>query len=325
MGSKRRKKKSNRMIRKKRFRRVLMIIGIIVLGTFAYVNAYLNNIKTIKISKEDDKLGINRKQKNKGKEVVNIALFGGDRRKEDDVTHSDAIMILTIDKVHKEIKLSSIMRDTYVEVYNHGMTKLNHAYAYGGPELSIRTLNENFNLNIRDYAFVDFYSFEELVDAVDGIDIDIKETEINEINRCTEEIAELKDTEPTLIRYSGMNHLNGEQAVAYSRIRKVGGGDFERTERQRRVINELFDKGKSVDITKYPQILDSILPYVETSLSKNEIMKLGTYVLTHNIQTIDQNRFPTDNNAEGEMIDGIWYLVTDLNETEREIHKFLYD
>src|SRR5690606_2456248 len=117
---------------------------------------------------------------------------------------------------------------------------------------------------------------------------------------------------------------NGEQAVAYSRIRKVG-GDYERTERQRRVMDELFKKGKDVDISKYPAIIDSIFPYIETSLSKMEIMKLGTYVLTNNIQTIDQARFPTDEHSHGEFIEKVWYLVTDLEETEKEIHEFIYE
>ncbi|MCR2045037.1 LCP family protein [Anaerosalibacter massiliensis] len=323
MGSRREKTNKKKMIKKRRFKRVLILIGIAVLASFAYVNAHLNNIKTVSISKKNEDLGI--KDEEDGREVINIALFGGDSRKEGDVVHSDAIMVLSIDKAHKKVKLSSIMRDTYVDIHKHGKTKLNHAYAYGGPELAIRTINENFNLNIRDYAFVDFYSFEKLVDAVGGVDVDIKDMEVKEINRCIKEIAELKKTKPILIKNSGMNHLNGEQAVAYSRIRKVGGGDFERTERQRRVINELFEKGKNVDITKYPKILDSILPYVETSLSKTEIMKLGTYVLTNNIQSIEQNRFPTDEHSEGQFIGDIWYLVTDLDETEKEIHDFIYE
>ena len=323
MGSRREKTNKKKMIKKRRFKRVLILIGIAVLASFAYVNAHLNNIKTVSISKKNEDLGI--KDEEDGREVINIALFGGDSRKEGDVVHSDAIMVLSIDKAHKKVKLSSIMRDTYVDIHKHGKTKLNHAYAYGGPELAIRTINENFNLNIRDYAFVDFYSFEKLVDAVGGVDVDIKDMEVKEINRCIKEIAELKKTKPILIKNSGMNHLNGEQAVAYSRIRKVGGGDFERTERQRRVINELFERGKNVDITKYPKILDSILPYVETSLSKTEIMKLGTYVLTNNIQSIEQNRFPTDEHSEGQFIGDIWYLVTDLDETEKEIHDFIYE
>ena len=324
MDSRRDRKKTKKLEkRKRRFRRILLIVTIIILATFAYVNAHLNNLKTTNISKDDESLGI--KKKDKEDEIINIALFGGDRRGKEDVVHSDAIMVLSVDKVHKKVKLSSIMRDTYVDVYDHGMTKINHAYAYGGPELAIRTLNENFNLNIRDYAFVDFYSFEELVDAVGGIDMDIKEIEIKEINRCIREIAAIKNTEPTLIRNSGMNHLNGEQAVAYSRIRKVGGGDYERTERQRKVMDELFKKGKDVDISKYPAIIDSIFPYIETSLSKMEIMKLGTYVLTNNIQTIDQARFPKDEHSHGEFIEKVWYLVTDLEETEKQIHEFIYE
>jgi LCP family protein required for cell wall assembly len=296
---------------------------------FLYVDRYLGRIKTVEISEKDEDLGIKPDKKenekeDKENEVINIALFGGDRRKKNDVVHSDAIMIASIDKIHNTIKLSSIMRDTYVNVDGHGMTKINHAYAYGGPELAIKTLNQNFDLNIRDYVFVDFYGFEKVVDALGGIDMDLKEQEVPEMNRCIREVAGIKNTQPNLIKRSGMNHLNGEQAVAYSRIRKVGAGDFERTDRQRKVMYEMFKSVKSAGITKYPKIVESVIPYVETSLSKAEIIKLGTSSLACDIENIQQNRFPMDEYCKDQRIDGIYYLVTDLEETQKQMHEFIY-
>ena len=302
---------------KKKRNIIIVVVLALILGVFLYGYSYLNDIKTVKISKKDKDLGIkSKKNDEKNKEVINIALFGGDGRNEKDVSRSDSIMILSIDKTHKKLKLSSIMRDTYVDIYGHGMTKLNHAYAYGGPELAIRTINENFNLNIRDYAFVNFDSFEKVVDTIGGVDIELNQSEVNEIN---------KNVQGSSIKGPGMNHLNGKQALAYSRIRKIGNGDYERTERQRRVMQEIFDKGKNIGITKYPEVVDSVFPYVETSFSKMDIVKLGSYGLTNNIRTLEQNRFPKDEHSHGQFIGEVWYLVTDLEKTEKEIHNFIYE
>ncbi len=304
-------------MKKKRNIIIISVIFAIILGIFLYGYSYLNDIKTVKITKEDEELGIKPgKESEKDKGVVNIALFGGDGRTDEDVSRSDAIMILSIDKTHKKIKLASIMRDTYVDIHGHGKTKLNHAYAHGGPELAIRTLNENFDLDIRDYAFVNFDSFEKLVNAVGGVDIDLNVAEVDEIN---------KNVSGSKIGGAGSNHLNGEQALAYTRIRKIGHGDYERTDRQRRVISELFEKGKAVKMSKYPELVDSLFPYVETSLSKMEIIKLGTYGVTNNIKTLEQTRFPKDENSKGQFIGDIWYLVTDLEITTEDIHKFIYE
>lgn len=302
---------------KKKRNIIIVVVLALILGIFLYGYSYLNDIKTVKISKKDKDLGIkSKKNDEKNKEVINIALFGGDGRSEKDVSRSDSIMILSIDKTHKKLKLSSIMRDTYVDIHGHGMTKLNHAYAYGGPELAIRTINENFNLNIRDYAFVNFDSFEKVVDTIGGVDIELNQSEVNEIN---------KNIQGSSIKGPGMNHLNGKQALAYSRIRKIGNGDYERTERQRRVMQEIFDKGKNIGITKYPEVVDSVFPYVETSYSKMDIVKLGSYGLTNNIRTLEQNRFPKDEHSHGQFIGKVWYLVTDLEKTEKEIHNFIYE
>ncbi len=144
---------------------------------------------------------------------------------------SDSIIILSIDYVHNKLKLSSVMRDTYVYVEGHGNTKINHAYAYGGPVLAIKTLNSNFDLNIKDFVAVDFEGFKKIIDILGGVEIEIKDYE-------------LPTMETVGIYEAGIYNLNGEQALAYSRIRKQGSGDYERTDRQRRVLEALFRKDK---------------------------------------------------------------------------------
>ena len=311
---------------------IFLILTIFILSTVISTFIFLDKMKTVEISKEDKDLGISEKkdtvikdEKSDPKDdVINIALFGGDKRGKYDPVHSDAIMILSIDKANNNIKLSSIMRDTYVNVYKHGMTKMTHAYAYGGPELAIRTLNENFNLNIRDYAFVDFFGFKDIIDSLDGIDVEVKKHEVKEINKYIKEVANIEGKSPSLIKESGIQHLNGAQALSYSRIRKVGNGDFERTDRQRKVMELLFERVMNAGITQYPKMVDSILPHVETSLSKMDVVKLGTQILSSDIKGIEQNCFPLAENCIGKKIDGIFYIVSDLNKTENEIHKFIY-
>lgn len=273
---------------------------------------------------KDNAGGVQNKNQIDGR-VINIALFGGDRRYKNDASHTDSVIVLSIDAVHKKVKISSIMRDTYVRVHGHGSTKLAHAYAYGGPSLAIRTLNENFSLGIRDYVFIDFYGFEKLVDLLGGVEVDISKNEIAEINKYIREVADIRKVRPKLIRKSGVQTLNGQQALAYSRIRKVGNGDFERTDRQRRVLSVIIKKLEGVNTLELSTIVGTMLSYVETSMSKSEILKMGFYILTWDVRDIEEQRFPMDGYYRGKFIDDVWYLVANLEATKRHMHRFIYE
>ena len=310
--------------------------------TFSYTYYQLSKIKTSIISKTDEDLGIVIKtplkmdessivktevpiQKEEDNEIINIALFGVDRRAANEAIRSDSIMILSIDKKHKKIKMSSIMRDTYVQIKNHGMTKVNHAYAYGDAQLAIRTINENFNLDIRDYVTVDFFNFEKIIDTIGGVTIDIQSNEVSFINSYMAEVASIEKKSILQISKSGTQTLNGLQAVAYSRIRYTAGGDFRRTERQRIVLSAMLTKIQSLGITEFTSVVSKLLPYMETSMNCMDIIKLGTKVLSSNITTIEQERFPIDGYCKGEMMDSVWYLVADMEATVDQIHKFIYE
>jgi len=311
--------------------------------TFSYTYYQLSKIKTTIISKTDEDLGIVIKtplkidessivkpevpiqKEEEDNELINIALFGVDRRAANEASRSDSIMILSIDKKHKKIKMSSIMRDTYVQIKNHGVTKINHAYAYGGAQLAIRTINENFNLDIRDYVTVDFFNLEKIIDTIGGVTIDIQNNEVNFINSYMAEVATIEKKSIIQIVKSGPQTLNGLQAVAYSRIRYTAGGDFVRTERQRTVLSAMLTKIQSLGITEFPSVVSKLLPYTETSMKSMDIIKLGTKVLTSNINTLEQERFPIDGYCKGKMISGVWYLVADMESTVDQIHKFIYE
>lgn len=320
---------------KKKLKRIFLIILCAILTisilAFSYVYFKLDKVKNVKINKSNVALGINTPAKAEAKQqedIINIALFGVDvGRDKYDVPHSDSIIIVTLDEKNKNIKLSSIMRDTYIDVEGHNKTKINDAYFYGGPQLAIKTLNQNFNLNIKDYVTVNFFTLEKVIDALDGVDIDIKSYEVNEINIWIDEVADLENKKPVHVVKKGSQHLTGLQAVAYSRMRHVGNGDFERTERQRTVMQKLFQKVKDAGISSYPSIVDQVLPDVETSLSKLQIIELGTIILSNNLYNVEQERFPVDGYCNGETINGVWYLVPkpDINTLETQLHDYIYE
>jgi LCP family protein required for cell wall assembly len=293
-------------------------------GSFYYELGKINNTE---IPKTNEGLGINTKVQediekvDPNNEIINFALFGLDRRDKNEPSRSDAIMIATLDKKHKKIKISSIMRDLYVEVPGHGKTKLNEAYAYGGPLLAIKTLNQNLNLNIRDFVSIDFYNMEELIDSLGGVPIDIKKEEINAVNGMMTELAQLGGYAPPFIKKAGLQTLNGKQALAYTRTRFIGNGDYERTERQRTVLTALFNKV----VQSGPAKISALLPFINTSIDKGEIISLGTTVLTSGIRDLEQSRFPIDGFAKDSYINGISYVTTDLKATSNHIYEYLYN
>lgn len=265
-------------------------------------------------------------QKEAENKVTNIALFGIDTgREENEAAHSDAIMVVSIDTVHKKIKLTSLMRDTYVGIEGHKKNKLNAAYALGGPELAVKTLNQNFDLDVADYAIIDFVGLSSIIDTMGGVEVEVKEKEIKEINKYMKEIADIKKEKATPIKKAGLQLLNGNQATAYARIRKVGEGDFDRAERQKNVMSSLFKKLKEQDLTKYPSIVAMLLPYVKTSLSTQDIITTGLDVLSQKIGDLDWYRFPLYGYCKGEIIQGVWYLTADLPLTRSHIHQFIYE
>jgi LCP family protein required for cell wall assembly len=307
---------------------LFMIIVLVFGGTFAYTFYQLSKVKTVEISKDDKDLGIKVKdpiKEEESEEIINIALFGLDRRSKDEPARSDSIMILTIDKKHNKIKMSSIMRDTYVKINGHGETKINHAYAFGGPQLAIRTLNENFDLDIRDYVAVDFFNAEALIDAMGGVTIDVNQEEIGLINSGAAGVAKLENKTVPTISATGPQTLNGLQAVAYSRIRYLAGGDFVRTERQRTVLSAMIAKLQSLKPTEIPSAVSKLLPFTETSINSIDIMKLGSKVITTKKMVLEQQRFPLDGYCRGKTIDGVWYLVADMDPTVDQLHKFIYE
>ncbi|KRU25368.1 cell envelope-related transcriptional attenuator [Clostridium sporogenes] len=307
---------------------ILSILAVIVLMSVVsalYVYSKLGSVKKVPISKDDKELKIDKKAESYGDDVVNIAFFGLDRRKKEEPSRSDAVMILSLDKKHKKVKLSSIMRDSYVDIEGHGKTKLNHAYAYGGPELAIKTINSNFKLNIRDFVAVDFYGLENIIDTVGGVEIPVRSDEIKYINSYMQRTAKVENKTVQEVQNPGLQNLNGMQAVAYARIRYTSGGDYERTERQRTILTAIMNKIKKLGPTEFPKVVSVLLPNVESSLSSTEIMKMGTSAFALGIDNVEQQRFPLDNYCEGKLIEGIYYLLFNEEKTIDQMHKYIFE
>lgn len=202
------------------------------------------------------------------------------------------------------------MRDSYVAIEGHGDDKINHAYAFGGPQLAIKTLNENFDLNIDDFVAVNFTTLPKIIDMLGGVTIDITSEEVSHIPG---------------IDAAGTYTLTGEQALSYSRIRYASGGDYVRTDRQRAVLSKVFEKVLSINVTQYPSLLSEILPMVQTNLDYSEILNLGNQVLKMGVTNLEQERFPRDGYCEGKMIDKIYYLTFDKENTVQQLHDYIFE
>ena len=305
---------------------ILVVILGAVGGVYFYGNYLFNKLEKVEIDK--DNIGITEEVEEKlsqySDSIINIALFGVDAV-DGEAGRSDSIMIATIDTVHKKLKLTSIMRDSYVAIDGHGNDKLNHAYAFGGPQLAIKTLNENFDLNIEDFASVNFETLPKIIDKIGGIELDIDADELEYINGYIAHLNNINGTSEPAIESTGVQHVSGTQALAYCRIRYTSGGDYKRTERHREVLTKIFEKIETLPATSYPSLLLEVLPMVNTSLTYNEILDLGTEVLKLGDSSMELERFPLDEYCEGKMIDGIYYLSFDKETTVEQLHNYIFE
>lgn len=305
---------------------ILVVILGAVGGVYFYGNYLFNKLEKVEIDK--DNIGITEEVEEKlsqySDSIINIALFGVDAV-DGEAGRSDSIMIATIDTVHKKLKLTSIMRDSYVAIDGHGNDKINHAYAFGGPQLAIKTLNENFDLNIEDFASVNFETLPKIIDKIGGIELDIDADELEYINGYIAHLNNINGTSEPAIESTGLQHVSGTQALAFCRIRYTSGGDYKRTERHREVLTKIFEKIETLPATSYPSLLLEVLPMVNTSLTYNEILDLGTEVLKVGDSSMELERFPLDEYCEGQMINGVYYLTFDKETTVEQLHSYIFE
>lgn len=256
---------------------------------------------------------------------INICIIGSDQYSESNYS-ADSIMILTIDKLNKKIKLTSLMRDMYVSNPDtNEMFNLNEAILEGGHELLLKTINTNFNLSIDKFIEANLNSFPKIVDTLDGITIDIKGEEIEQINEFISEIDENNGTQTKYISTSGSQLLNGTQTSAYCRLRSESGRDDVRTQRQRYVLSCIFDKIQTINLLKYPALANNLFPLIETNLKSSEIIDIALTILKQGINNIEENKFPLDNQYEMLLTNGDkFHLSINIENTADEINKYIY-
>lgn len=299
---------------------VYVLIALILLALIAFATVYgiYNSFRT---DINEDNLGISSEIQDKygDSDIFNVALFGVDTRDEDSFSgRSDTIIIASVDKKNNVVKLTSILRDSYVAIEGHKNQKITHAYAFGGAELAIKTINQNFGMNITDYATINFYKLADAIDILGGIDIEVTEAERKHLN----DIGDDENPDFNYLDEAGTVHLNGEQAVVYARLRKID-SDVARSNRQRKVIEALIVQAKKVSPAKYAEMVRTMMSLCETSLSFSEIMSFAP-MITKDI-TIQTLTIPGDEeNAIGGMYEGAWVWRYDLSEATQHIHEFIY-
>ncbi len=261
-------------------------------------------------------------------DIVTVALFGTDSRDANDMEagRADTIMIASVNPKNKSIKLISIPRDTYVDVSGYGKTKINHAYAYGGEQLTINTINSNFGLNITQYATIDFAGLISVINDVGGINLNITKDEMDALNEYLRESYKVSGNTYTPMTKYGNVTLNGEQALALSRDRSVG-DDFTRADRQRDVLMALFEKVSKMEKTKIFSLLDSFLAQVKTNVNIASYTGLMTSVVSNMGEYKDNiisTQIPSAKYSSGEMISGTYYFVTDIDKAKDDFITYLY-
>ena len=274
--------------------------------------------------KESSMLGKMAKQFFSQKDTYNLLLLGVDRRDESWNGNSDVVLLVTVNKEKKTVYLTSFLRDLYADIPGVGVRKLNAACANGGPELTIQTLEENYHVEIDNYAMVDFNAMIDVVDALGGVDLEIDEDErvtANDYITCMCEDNGV-DPKPYYIKKAGKVHLNGYQAVGYARNRYTGkGSDFGRTQRQRNVLLAIVEKAQNGDFASLSDTIEDVMPYITHDIPEFEmiglIMQIGTW-MNYDIQ---QQHIPYD----GEYTSQDEILVPDdMNATVEKLTSILY-
>lgn len=297
----------------------LILIAGVGLGAYYYVNGkiYVPTKDGLLTDSQDKEAA----EFDEEQGIINILLVGLDGRESREDSRTDSIILASIDTNSKKVKLTSFMRDMYVPIPGYKDNRINSAYLLGGAELLAKTINQDFDVNIQYYVSIDFRAFQELVDILGGVNMEVKEYEVDEINKY---IKEVNGSNATLVKGAGYQLLNGQQALSYCRIRKVGNNDFERTERQRKVLGELINKAKKTSVLKLPELFKTVISYVKTNIPTNKLMNIGYTVFKFGGTTVDSLRIPGDGMFEGRKIYGMSVLVPDLEKNMDYLNKFIF-
>ncbi|MBQ3512604.1 MAG: LCP family protein [Lachnospiraceae bacterium] len=333
---KKKKKLTKAAKRKRRLKRILafefvLMFLLLVMGVgVKYVLDKWGLIDTKDI--DEDALAISENINKESSGYTNIALFGVDARDASviDTSNSDCIIILSINNKTKEIKMVSVYRDTLLmcpdkkdSKKDYDLRKANYAYSAGGPQLAIAQLNKNLDLDITDYAAVNWNALATAVDEVGGLEIEISKAEMEEINRHIVGTADSTGKKCNLVEEYGLVHMDGNQVTTYCRIRKGGtGNDFARAERQRQVISLLVQKAQTMNLKTLNSIIDEVFPMISTSVSLSEVLGLAKDATKYSIGETKSFPFQFTTATLGKKGDCI--IPCGLSYNVSALHEFLF-
>lgn len=325
-------KNKNWFMKLKMWQRVLLCTVGVLICTFSaaaiYVAAKWGKIQTQDIKAKDLIINEEVQEKNReinlGKGYTNIALFGVDSRDGNlgKGNRTDCIIVASLNNETKEVKMISVYRDTLLDLSDGTLQKCNAAYSYGGPTQAVNMLNLNLDLDIQKYVTVDFGAIADAIDLLGGVEIEIKEEEIQYLNKFVQETADSAGKEAHRVETAGLQLLDGVQATTYARIRSTAGGDFTRTERQRLVIEKIVEKAKNADLMTLNTIIDKVFPQVATNFTLSDILY---YAQAYTEYQLSGNMgFPQDKSTD--TISGLGSIVIpeDLTSNVSALHQFLY-
>ena len=303
---------------------VFIIIAGVGVGYYSYVKSkiYIEPAEIeVKIVENKNKEEVDYKEV---EGITNVLLVGTDARDLKESARADSIIIATLDNNNKEIRLTSLFRDTLVNIDGYGPYKLNAAMAFGGVNLLKDTIEETYNINIDKYIIINFWGFEAIIDQMGGLEIDVKDYQLDELNKY---IGESTGGNDCPVTESGLQLLNGKQALSYARIRKGVGDEFERTERQREVLFKIAEKLRETKPTKYLGIMNSMLDYINTNIELLDALNMAYTIYKFPSFETKQIHIPvtelsSDMNYGGEIG---WVFIMDRKQNTEILHDFVFN
>ena len=264
----------------------LVMVLVILIGT---VLGFYKHIKNKIYVKKEPSISNNDSEFKEVEGITNVLLIGVDARDLDEPCRSDSMIIATLDNNNKKVKLTSLFRDTLVDIPGHGEAKLNSAYMLGGPELLMKTVKETYNVNIDKYIIINFWGFETIVDYIGGIEVDVKDYQLEELNKY---IGESTGGNDCPVEKTGIQTLNGKQALSYARIRYNVGDEYERTDRQREVIFKVIEKLQNTKPSKYLGVMNTMLEYIKTNIDPLEALNMAYTIYKFPSLDVEQLQIP---------------------------------
>lgn len=258
-------------------------------------------------------------------EWVNILLLGGDSRSLSEYGRTDSMIIVSVNREESLVKMSSIMRDTWVSIPNKGNNKINAANVFGGPELAVEVVSDYFDVEIDDYVLINMINMANIIDLVGGVDVELTSSEAKYVSDNAagfiSEVGMQYDKEIATVS-AGVQHLNGVQAITHSRNRSDS--DYHRVMRQQSVLLALANRVQEMEIDDLMAIMEEVLNNMSTSLTEDELKDFATAAMVMDVEEVGQLRLPVDGTFESGTFSGVWCIKPDFEKNAQLLHDFIY-